>query len=85
MLLGWGAFDAVEGVVDHRRLVLHHVNETVPPEQTLLWDLAFLVWGAAMLISGWLMVRVARRAVIEAASTLPGGAPGVVDRTRHAV
>jgi len=42
-------------------LQLHHVNETVPREQWIYWDLAFLAWGAAMWIGGWLLVRSGRQ------------------------
>jgi uncharacterized membrane protein len=52
-LLGWGLFHVVEGVVDHLLLGIHHVNETVPQEQWIWWDLAFLLWGAAMIAVGW--------------------------------
>src|SRR5829696_265519 len=57
MLLGFGAFNLVEGILDHQLLGLHHVNERVPREQWIYWDLAFLVWGAAMLIGGWLLLK----------------------------
>ena len=52
-LLGWGLFNVVEGVVDHLLIGIHHVNETVPREQWIWWDLAFLLWGAAMIAGGW--------------------------------
>jgi uncharacterized membrane protein len=39
-------------------VIIHHVNETVPPAQGLYWDIGFLVWGAAMVVAGWLMIRV---------------------------
>jgi uncharacterized membrane protein len=55
MLMGFGTFNLVEGIVDHHLLGLHHVNETVSPEQWVYWDVGFLVWGAAMLIGGWLV------------------------------
>jgi hypothetical protein len=45
MLIGFGAFNIVEGLVDHHLLGIHHVNETVPREQWIYWDLAFLVLG----------------------------------------
>ena len=61
VLIGWGAFNLVEGIVDHELLGIHHVNETVPPEQWLAWDLGFLAWGAAMLGGGWLLLRSGRR------------------------
>ena len=62
MLIGFGGFNLVEGVIDHHVLGLHHVNETVPREHWLAWDLAFLAWGAAMLAIGALLVRGGRRA-----------------------
>ena len=57
LLLGWGIFNTVEGVVNHHLLGLHHVNETVPPSQWMMWDLAFLAWGAAMIVLGAYLVR----------------------------
>jgi uncharacterized membrane protein len=61
LLLGWGVFNVVEGLIDHQILGVHHVNERVPEPQRLPWDVGFLVWGAAMLIGGWLLVRSGRR------------------------
>ena len=29
LLMGWGAFNVVEGTIDHLLLGIHHVNETV--------------------------------------------------------
>ena len=57
VLTGFGLFNLVEGIVDHQILGLHHVNETVPPDQWIWWDLGFLAWGAAMLAGGWAMAR----------------------------
>ena len=56
VLLGWGIFNVVEGLVDHQLLGLHHVNETAPIEQWLYWDLGFLAWGAAMVVAGWALL-----------------------------
>ena len=53
MITGFGLFNVAEGLINHHVFQLHHVNETVPSDQWLLWDLAFLLWGAAMLIGGW--------------------------------
>ncbi len=55
ILMGVGIFNLVEGIIDHQILGIHHVNETVPPDQWIYWDLGFLAWGAAMLIGGWLL------------------------------
>ena len=57
MLIGFGAFNLVEGTIDHHVLGIHHVNEAVPREQWVYWDVAFLVWGAAMLIGGLALYR----------------------------
>jgi uncharacterized membrane protein len=57
MLIGFGVFNLVEGVINHHLLGLHHVNETVPRDQWVYWDIGFLVWGALMLAGGWLLLR----------------------------
>jgi uncharacterized membrane protein len=61
MLVGFGVFNLVEGIVDHHLLGIHHVNETVLPDQWVFWDVGFLIWGALMLIGGWLLWRTGRR------------------------
>jgi uncharacterized membrane protein len=63
---GWGAFNLVEGVIDHQLLGLHHVNETAPREQWIWWDLGFLVWGAVMLAAGWMLLRRGHRQIAAA-------------------
>ena len=65
MLLGFGLFNVVEGIIDHHLLGLHHVNETVPPDQWMYWDLGFLVWGALMLLGGWRLMRTGRQETPE--------------------
>ena len=70
MLIGFGAFNLVEGTINHHLLQLHHVNETVPRDQWLWWDLGFLAWGALMVIGGWALVRSGRR------RTAAGSPPG---------
>jgi len=57
LLLGWGLFNLVEGVVDHELLGVHHVNERVPLSERLAWDLGFLIWGGAMAFAGLLILR----------------------------
>jgi len=55
LLMGWGTFNLVEGTVDHHILTVHHVREDMSNKG--VWDLAFLAWGAVMLIGGWLLAR----------------------------
>lgn len=61
MLVGFGAFNVVEGIVDHQLLGVHHVNEKVPMAQRMYWDIGFLIWGAAMFIIGWALVRSGKK------------------------
>jgi uncharacterized membrane protein len=49
MLVGWGLFNLVEGLVDHQILGIHHVR---PGPDQLLYDVGFLAWGAIMTVIG---------------------------------
>ena len=73
MLIGFGMFNLVEGIVDHHILGIHHVNETVPRDQWLWWDLGFLIWGAAMLVSGWFLLRRGRQETTDEAGFARSG------------
>lgn len=57
VLLGWGIFNVVEGVIDHQVLGVHHVNELVELSQRMIWDIGFLAWGLLMVIAGGWMMR----------------------------
>lgn len=59
MLIGFGVFNLLEGVINHHILRLHHVNETAPPDQWLAYDLGFLALGAVLLALG---LAISRRA-----------------------
>jgi len=54
LAIGWGLFNVVEGIVDHHLLGIHHVRSG--PDQ-LLWDLAFLAFGAVLIAGGWVLAR----------------------------
>ena len=54
LLMGWGLFNLVEGILDHHVLQLHHVYE---PWGLSVWDYAFLGWGAVMMLAGLILVR----------------------------
>lgn len=60
LLSGWGLFNVVEGILNHHFLGLHHVNETVPIDQWLYWDMGFLFWGGLMLLGGWRLIQRGR-------------------------
>lgn len=46
LALGWGLFNLVEGLINHHILHIHHVTETA---NHLIWDLAFLASGLALM------------------------------------
>jgi uncharacterized membrane protein len=72
LLLGWGLFNVVEGLVDHEFLGVHHVNELTPREQWIYWDIGFLVWGLAMIFTGWALVRAGRAEQASARASVQG-------------
>ena len=61
MLLGFGGFNVVEGVIDHHLLGIHHVNETVDQPYRFYWNVGFLAWGVAMLVAGWSLLQQGKK------------------------
>jgi uncharacterized membrane protein len=61
MLIGFGAFNVVEGMIDHHVLGIHHVNELVDTAYRFYFDAGFILWGAVMLIVGWILLRKGQR------------------------
>jgi uncharacterized membrane protein len=60
MMFGWGAFNLVEGVVDHHLLNIHHVRDM--PVHVPLYDWLFLaVAGAGFAALGLMLMRPRRR------------------------
>ena len=49
LLIGWGAFNLVEGMIDHHLLQLHNVREVLNPT---VWNLAFLAFSLIVLCVG---------------------------------
>jgi uncharacterized membrane protein len=54
VLVGWGLFNVVEGLIDHQILGIHHVHGG--PHQTW-WDVGFLLLGVAFIAAGWSLQR----------------------------
>jgi uncharacterized membrane protein len=50
LLVGWGVFNLVEGIVNHHVLGIHHVRDDLGAP--LSWDIGFLVAGALLVASG---------------------------------
>jgi uncharacterized membrane protein len=58
VLLGWGAFNLLEGLLDHEILGIHHV---VGGQHVILGDLLFLALAATVpIVAGAVMVRPRR-------------------------
>jgi uncharacterized membrane protein len=82
LLAGWGAFNLVEGIVDHQILGIHHVRDDLGGP--LSWDVGFLVFGALLVLAGLALSRSGDKAV-EATAAVPGERPRARDRsTRRA-
>jgi uncharacterized membrane protein len=62
LILGWGVFNLVEGIIDHHLLNIHHVRDV--PVHVPLYDWAFLgVGGVLFIVIGWFMGVGVRRQV----------------------
>ncbi len=59
MLAGWGAFNLVEGLIDHQLLGIHHVRDDLGGP--LGWDLAFLASGVLLIAAGLVLARSGER------------------------
>lgn len=57
MVLGWGLFNLVEGIIDHHILQVHHVVQRAVGSERLLWDLAFDISGIILIAVGVSMRR----------------------------
>jgi uncharacterized membrane protein len=54
MLMGWGIFNVVEGVIDHHILEVHHVVERLGQS---MWDWLFLGASAVLILIGRVIAR----------------------------
>jgi uncharacterized membrane protein len=52
ILVGWGIFNLVEGIIDHEVLGVHHVRYG---PYMLWWDMGFLAFGVVLVIGGWII------------------------------
>ncbi|MEU1039711.1 DUF2243 domain-containing protein [Streptomyces sp. NPDC005551] len=71
ILVGWGLFNLVEGLLDHQILGIHHVHGG--PHQAW-WDAGFLVLGVLLVMGGFLLQRGGRP--VEPGAPRGGGQAG---------
>ena len=57
LLIGFGAFNLIEGIIDHQLLGIHHVR---PGSHTLVYDVGFLVISALIAGAGWIVLQSAK-------------------------
>ena len=60
VLMGWGIFNVVEGLIDHHILQVHHVRDDLGGP--LSWDIGFLILSALLIAAGWLLLQRGGRA-----------------------
>jgi len=58
LVLGWGCFNAVEGIIDHHILGLHHLIERLGVS---VYDYLFLGSGVVFIVLGWTIVIAGKR------------------------
>lgn len=57
MVLGWGLFNLIEGIIDHHLIGIHHVVERLGLSA---YDWAFLgIGGVGLIVAGWALVHSA--------------------------
>jgi uncharacterized membrane protein len=50
LMVGWGGFNVVEGVVNHQLLGIHHVRDDLGGPVS--WDLGFLAISLLLVVAG---------------------------------
>ena len=64
LILGWGLFNLVEGIIDHQILAVHYVRQV--PNYTV-YNLTFLaVGGVLFILVGRMLMKAGRRVAAEA-------------------
>lgn len=63
MLAGWGVFNLIEGIINHQILQMHNVREITANKD--LWNYGFLLFGIALLLVGWLIIRKGKNSDVD--------------------
>ena len=75
LVLGWGLFNVVEGVLDHMVLHLHHVVERLGLS---VYDYAYVGSGVLFILLGWTLIHGATHRTQDAEVGLPSRERGPV-------
>jgi uncharacterized membrane protein len=59
LLLGWGLFNCIEGIIDHHLLKLHNVLEFTADHD--FWNFGLLAVSVLLILVGWLLTRSGKR------------------------
>jgi uncharacterized membrane protein len=60
-LIGCGAFNLIEGIIDHHIFKLHHVIQNAVYPDQLYWDLVFLASGIVLIVLGYYLIQFSLR------------------------
>lgn len=61
ILLGWGLFMTLEGIVNHVLLEIHHVVENLNEDKKLFWDVFFILVGVAIAGLGKVFISLGKK------------------------
>lgn len=67
LLVGWGVFNLVEGLIDHQILGIHHVRDDLGAP--IGWDLGFLAFGALLIAIGYALQQSGERVARQNSAT----------------
>jgi uncharacterized membrane protein len=63
LILGWGSFNLIEGIIDHQILGIHYVRQV--PEY-MVYNLTFLGSGGILFIlMGWILMKAGKRVAAD--------------------
>jgi uncharacterized membrane protein len=71
ILVGWGLFNQIEGLIDHQLLGIHHVRDDLGGP--LRWDIGFLVVSAALVVVGYLLATQTTAGATTGTARKPAG------------
>jgi uncharacterized membrane protein len=62
LILGWGLFNLIEGIINHQILGLHYVRQV---SNYTAYNLTFLAVGVLFILIGWLLIKAGRKITVQ--------------------